>query len=198
VRPRVGQALIVGAVVASTLMGGVAQAAGLVHIPGPDGIIHSCFDNDNGKLRVIDPTGQTCKRDETALQWNQTGPQGPKGDPGMQGAPGLPGEPGAQGPAGSPGPAGAPGVSGYQQIVESVNNFTLAASTESVHVLTCPPGKKVLGGGFLLFGANGFLANNSNGPASDTQWGVSVFNPSGTNTVTVSTVNFYAICATAS
>ena len=81
-------------------------------------------------------------------------------------------------------------------MVESQNQFTVAPSTESVHVVSCPAGKKVLGGGFVSFNAGGFLSNNTNGPASDTQWAVSVYNP-GSTPVTIGTVNFYAICASA-
>lgn len=176
---RVRQALVAGVLLAGTTAGGVAQAAGVVHIPGADGVIHACF-ADNGKLRVIDPQADACKRDESALQWNQTGPQGPRGDTGQQG---------------QPGPAG---LSGYQQVTQTINNFNLAAGTESVHVVSCPDGKKVIGGGYLLFNAGGFLSNNSDGPASDTQWGVSVYNPSPSTSVSIGTVTFYAICATVS
>ena len=186
---RVRGALIAGALLSGTLVGGVAQAEGMLHIPGPDGVIHACYD-DNGKVRLTDPQLRPCRGDETPLVWNQTGPQGPKGDPGPQGPPGPQGSPGAAGPA------GAAGVSGYQQVTQSFNNFTLAAQTESVHELSCPDGKKVLGGGYLLFNAGGFLANNSDGPASDTQWAVSVFNPNTSGSVTIGTVTFYAICAT--
>lgn len=171
--------VVVGALLGSMALGGVAQADGVLHVPGADGIIHSCYSLDNGKLRVIDPQQDQCKRNESPLQWNQTGPQGPKGD---------------VGPQGSAGASGAPGLSGYQQIVETHNDFTLGPSTESVHVLSCPDGKKVLSGGFVLFNAAGFLSNNTNGPVSDTQWGVSVYNPT-PSTVTVGTLNFYAICA---
>jgi hypothetical protein len=110
-----------------------------------------CFTGENGRLRVVDPLVEQCKREETPLQWNQAGPQGPKGDTGPQGA---------QGPAGPAGSSGVAGQSGYQQVVESNNNFTLAAGTESVHVLSCPDGKKVIGRGFVLFNAGGFLSNN--------------------------------------
>ncbi len=89
-------------------------------------------------------------------------------------------------------------MSGYQQVVESNNAFNLAPGTESVHVVSCPPGKKAIGGGFVLFGADGFLSTNTDGPPSDTQWAVSVYNPSTTNAVTVATLNFYAICAVVS
>jgi hypothetical protein len=195
-RVHMRQALVAGAMVlGSTLMGGVAQAAGVMHIPGVDGIIHSCYNDENGRLRVIDPLVHKCSDDEKPLQWNQTGPQGPQG---LAGQPGPKGDPGAQGPQGVQGAVGAPGLAGYQQVTESVNNFNLAASTESVHVLTCPTGKTVLSGGFLLFGANGFVSNNSNGPVNDTQWGVSIYNPSAASAVSVNTITFYAICATVS
>ncbi|MBV9322891.1 MAG: collagen-like protein [Chloroflexi bacterium] len=183
--------LVAGVMLAGMAAGGVAQAAEAVHIPGADGVIHACF-ADEGKLRVIDPLVEACKREETALQWNQTGTQGPKGDQGPQGEPGATGPQGQPGQAGAPGPAG---LSGYQQVTQSINNFNLAAGTESVHIVSCPDGKKVIGGGFLLFNAGGFLSNNSNGPASDTQWAVSVYNPSASGSVTIGTITFYAICA---
>jgi hypothetical protein len=186
--------LVAGGLLAATTVGGVAQAAGVVHIPGADGVIHACF-ADTGKLRVIDPQTDTCRREETPLQWNQTGPQGPKGDTGTQGPKGDAGQQGQPGATGAQGPAG---LSGYQQVTQSFDNFSLAAGTESVHVLSCPDGKKVIGGGYLLFNAAGFLSNNSDGPASDTQWGVSVYNPASSGTVTIGTVTFYAICATVS
>ena len=126
---------------------------------------------------------------------------GPAGAPGVAGPAGAQGPAGAAGPQGPAGPAGVSGtngIAGYQQVTQSIDNFTLAAGTESVHILSCPDGKEVLGCGFLLFGANGFLANNSNGPASATQWGVSVYNPSPSGTVTINTITFYAVCATVS
>jgi hypothetical protein len=77
--------LVAGAILATT---GIALAS----IPDSNGVIHGCRDNKSGDLRVIDTdAGQTCKSSETALTWNQTGPQGPQGD---------------QGPAGPQGPAG--------------------------------------------------------------------------------------------
>ena len=69
--------------------GGIAFAA----IPhSTTGVISGCWGNSNGQLRVIDAeAGHKCKNNETALSWNQTGPQGqpgPQGDPGPQGPPG--------------------------------------------------------------------------------------------------------------
>ena len=62
--------------------------------------------------------GTACKAKETAITWNQTGPQGVPGAPGAQGPPGElgakgdPGQAGPQGPAGPAGPAGPQGPAG--------------------------------------------------------------------------------------
>lgn len=76
-----------------------------------------------------------------------TGPQGPKGDTGPAGAVGPRGAVGATGATGATGPSGANGVSGYQRVSVARNvpaNFLAAQS------VTCPNGKKVLGGGVQL------------------------------------------------
>src|SRR5258707_14342850 len=37
-------------------------------IPGPDGMISSCYSNTNGALRVVDSTSTSCARGETAVR----------------------------------------------------------------------------------------------------------------------------------
>ena len=58
-----------------------AAAAGVAYasIPDSSGVIHGCYKKTRGMLRVIDSATTTCGNDETALTWNQTGPQGPTG-----------------------------------------------------------------------------------------------------------------------
>jgi collagen triple helix repeat protein len=113
-----GRSLVVAvasAIVAlGAIGGGVALATGV--IPGPDGVIHGCYQrssagdgSDKGSLRVIDPSTQHCTKNETAISWSQTGPQGL---PGSQGAPGANGAAGADGAPGSNGKDGAPGANG--------------------------------------------------------------------------------------
>src|SRR6266508_1100713 len=68
-------------------------------IPGTNGVIHACYDSKQGDVRVVDEAAP-CEKDETALSWNQTGPQGPVGAQGPTGATGLQGPIGLQGPAG--------------------------------------------------------------------------------------------------
>jgi hypothetical protein len=69
------------AVAAALVLGGTAVA--VASIPDAQGVIHGCRNTKTGALRAIDTdVGQTCGKDEAALNWNQTGPQGPAGPPG--------------------------------------------------------------------------------------------------------------------
>jgi hypothetical protein len=106
------RALILTVTLAATLAlaGGAALATGA--IPGSDGVIHGCYNVTNGQLRVVDPATANCKDQETAIQWSQTGPQGPQGIPGPQGEQGVKGDTGAQGPAGQDGANGLNGTDG--------------------------------------------------------------------------------------
>lgn len=89
--------VVLGVSVALLFLVGGAFAAGT--IPGSGGVINGCYNNKTGTLRVIDPTASSCNPDETAIHWNQVGPQGPKGDTGPVGPQGPQGVPGPQGPA---------------------------------------------------------------------------------------------------
>ena len=82
---------IVVVVAAAACASGVAYAT----IPDASGVIHGCYTNRGGLLRVIDTgSGGRCTSLETPLNWNQ---QGPKGDPGPQGLQGPPGPAGTLG-----------------------------------------------------------------------------------------------------
>lgn len=67
----------------------VAIAAGttaFAAIPGDGGVIHGCYDKNSGQLRVTDNATNTpkgCSSKEAALDWNQQGTPGPKGDAGV-------------------------------------------------------------------------------------------------------------------
>ena len=113
--------LLGAAVVVGVPLAGVAYAA----VPGEDGVIHGCYAAD-GALRVLDTASsdrrkRECTSRETAISWNQEGPQGntgpagPEGEVGPQGDPGPVGEPGPQGekgPQGEVGPQGEKGDAG--------------------------------------------------------------------------------------
>jgi hypothetical protein len=61
---------------------------------------NGCVNNGSGILRVIQP-GESCRSNETAISWNQTGPAGPAGSAGPAGQQGIQGEKGDTGPAGT-------------------------------------------------------------------------------------------------
>ena len=85
-RPTAPLVLSVLALVAA--LGGVAYSA----IPDPMGVIHGCYANMRGAVRIID-SAASCDAGETALNWSQQGPAGATGPAGAQGPEGPPGQP---------------------------------------------------------------------------------------------------------
>lgn len=115
------------------------------------------------------------------------GPPGPPGEPGetgAQGPPGSPGEPGAQGPpgpVGATGPAGADGtdgVSGWERAEGFC--FPMGGTVTGAELsASCSVGKRVLGGGSLLFTDDtcttrddfvGGVTVQYSGPSDDATW----------------------------
>ena len=61
----------------ATLIAGLTITAvtiALAAIPDASGVIHACY-TSKGTVRVVNSAAD-CKNNETALPWNQTGPQG--------------------------------------------------------------------------------------------------------------------------
>lgn len=78
--------LLIGSSLAIVLLaGGVAFAVGT--IPGSDGVIHGCYNNRTGALRVIDPASTSCADKESPIFWNQEGAPGDDGTDGTNGIP---------------------------------------------------------------------------------------------------------------
>jgi hypothetical protein len=71
------------AVIAALTLAGIAYAS----IPDSAGVIHGCYSNKDGSLRVIDSgAGGACdSKKETPLNWNQKGPTGARGPSGPTG-----------------------------------------------------------------------------------------------------------------
>jgi hypothetical protein len=90
-----GRRLVILSTMTVLLMSVIAFAS----IPGANGVINGCYAKSNGMLRVVDSNEQ-CKPNETALNFNQTGPQGPQGIQGLQGADGATGATGSAGARG--------------------------------------------------------------------------------------------------
>jgi hypothetical protein len=86
---------------------------------GDPAVLMACADSRTGAMRAVDEA-RDCRGRDSLLTWNQTGPQGPQGQPGRQGpkgdtgSQGLKGNTGATGAQGAPGPQGAPGATGAQ------------------------------------------------------------------------------------
>jgi hypothetical protein len=100
-------------------------------------------------------------------------------------AAGARGPAGPAGPAGTVGPAGAAGVSGYEIVVESVTG-----PSGTVGTVMCPPGKSVLGGGYVrgALGGVGWQAPTADGAGWRAE--LQLAGPGDT------TSDLYAICAT--
>ncbi len=74
-------------------------------------VVSACVHRMTGNVRILLP-GAPCQPNEYAMQWNLTGPQGPKGDKGDQGVAGPKGDPGVAGAKGDPGAQGPKGDQG--------------------------------------------------------------------------------------
>jgi hypothetical protein len=189
---------VLSAATAATLIVGTGVA--LATVPDGGGVFHGCYDKHSGGLRLIDPSaGQHCKRDETAVSWNQTGPAGPQGPKGDTGQTGPAGQTGQTGPPGQTGPAGpAGGLSGYLQKEEQISEPPVTFNT---HDLSCPTGEDLTGGGLTLLSVFNGNAGQippeilSDGPVSAATWEVVINNPDPANTVTY---GLWIMCATAS
>ena len=49
-----------------------------VYAAPPPATIHACYNNTNGNLRLVS-SASDCREHETAISWNEQGPQGPPG-----------------------------------------------------------------------------------------------------------------------
>jgi hypothetical protein len=122
----------------------------------------------------------------------QQGPQGARGDQGPQG---LQGPQGFQGPQGLPGPQGDPGVSGYTSAATTTSAITVNAGATSTSSISCPSGKRTIGGGHeLVDGATQLLFLGSS--PSTTAWRVMLRNDTDAAVPNVR-VRLWIICATA-
>ena len=82
---RIGWKLMLLSVVAGSALVGTAVFALTTSVfTDSQGAYHGCVSAKNGALRVINPS-ESCKQGETAITWNQTGPQGDIGPQGIAG-----------------------------------------------------------------------------------------------------------------
>lgn len=127
------------------------------------------------------------------------GPAGPVGPQGVQGLVGFTGPPGPQGEQGPAGPAGSPGseaeggvmngISGWE-ILQS-KNFKVEPGKRTTVLLSCSPGKVLLGGGYSAEKCADCSGIN-NYPSSGNTWEMTLFNKMSDRPADL---KVYAICA---
>lgn len=135
----------------------------------------------------------------------QNGEPGLPGPPGKNGAQGLPGPQGIQGIPGPPGPPGPPGSAGKQvvqsnqaalngvagwEMLES-KSFKVAPGQKKTVVMSCTPGKVLLGGGYNAAGCAGCSAE-TNYPSNINSWETTLTNPENSK---ATNLKVYVTCA---
>ena len=135
---------LVAAVVAA---GGVAYSS----IPDAQGVIHGCYSDVDGTLRVIDTANASdvCRGAETALDWNQQGQPGPTGHTGLPGPAGPPGAAltygkSASGPVALPSPGQMKTIATLSVPGGSYAIFAKAVGSLTVPGFSCAPGTDVI------------------------------------------------------
>jgi hypothetical protein len=121
--------VLLGAAGAAALLAG----GGMAYASTDSEVISGCYNNTNGSLRVL--TSDACKGNETAIEWNQEGPQG------MPGPQGQPGADGAQGPAGPQGMMSTLGTTTEE------SPYSLGPEEATDALVWCSPGDEAISGG---------------------------------------------------
>jgi hypothetical protein len=207
---RLSRRFVLLGVGALALTGGLAYAS----IPDSDGTIHACLLKNGEQVRIIDPSEQQCRPNETPISWSQTGPQGATGPQGPMGAIGPQGATGAAGPqgaTGATGPQGATGATGPQGPPGGLNDVQVVTATATPSssgfatvLINCPAATKLTGGGADIIGlvgdAQGFGPRiTATRPFNANQWLAQAVSPqqwlsNGNNSQWQ--VDGFALCAT--
>ncbi len=160
------------------------------------------------KVKVKCPTNVLSGKKVTCRLFGKL-PQGPRGDQGPRGPKGQKGEKGQRGEAGAKGATGASGVSGYEVVNQTFKEVFIENSggmrgLSEVKSVSCPAGKRVIGGGTNLGtnatqnGQQRSVTVSLNGPnGAGTAWSVQLFNEEVSGGGTSIDLQVYAICASA-
>jgi hypothetical protein len=132
----------------------------------------------------------------------QNGEPGPSGPPGKNGVPGKQGPQGVQGIPGPPGPPGPQGtqvaksnqsalngIAGWEMLESRI--FKVAPGQKKTVVMSCSPGKILLGGGYNAAGCVGCSAE-TNYPSNINSWETTLTNPESSK---ATTLKVYVTCA---
>ncbi|HMJ73682.1 MAG TPA: hypothetical protein VK471_09995 [Solirubrobacterales bacterium] len=163
-------------------------------------------DSKAPKVKVKCPTKVLTGKKVTCRLFGRL-PQGPTGPQGPRGQKGQKGDKGQKGEAGPRGPAGANGVSGYEIVNQTFKEVFIENSggmrgLSEVKTVSCPAGKRVIGGGTnlgtnpLQNGQQRSVSVSLSGPnGTGTGWSVQLFNNETTGGGTSLDLQVYAICA---
>jgi hypothetical protein len=192
----------------------LAFVGGAAYAYAEDGVIHACV-KDNGQVRIVNAASD-CKAQETHIQWNIIGSQGPKGDTGdtgaigpagpagekgpkgdtgAQGAKGDTGATGAQGEKGDTGATGAQGVPGVVRSYSKYHYFTVAGPATGRSDVYCDSGDIATGGGFDLWPYIDNVYVTSSVPQSNYNGEGWLVNFQNSNAGTIANVTVIVICA---
>jgi hypothetical protein len=134
-------------------------------------------------------------------------PRGLQGPAGAKGSKGAKGNAGAKGATGARGATGEPGLSGYEIVSQTFKEVFIQNSggfrgLSEVKTVTCPVGKRAIGGGSNLGtnatqnGQQRSVSVSLNGPnGTGTGWSVQLFNNEVSGGGTSIDLQVYAICA---
>jgi hypothetical protein len=191
ISPPRGLRVVVAALVAVLGIAAVAMAAG------------GASSSKVGKVKVKCPARVLAGQSKVTCRLFGRLPAGPQGAQGPRGPRGSKGDKGQKGDKGT---AGAPGASGYEVVTQTfagvfIENSGGMRGLSEVKTVSCPAGKRAIGGGTDLgtnAGQNGQqrqVAVSLSAPnGTGTAWSVQLFNNS-TSIDTSIDLRVYAICA---
>jgi hypothetical protein len=185
----------VAALIAALAVSAIAIAAG-----GP------VTSSKAGKVKVKCPTKVLSGKKVTCKLFGHL-PPGPQGPQGPKGPKGARGDKGQKGDKGDKGAAGTPGVSGYEVVSQTFKEVFIENSggqrgLSEVKTVSCPAGKRAIGGGTDLGtnatqnGQQRSVSVSLSAPnGTGTGWSVQLFNNEVSGTGTSIDLRVYAICA---
>jgi hypothetical protein len=148
-------------------------------------VIYACVNNSSGTVKIV-AADTVCHQNSTLVHWNQ------EGIPGQDGTDGVDGQDGTDGQDGADGQDGVAGISGYEQVARAQIYTDVSEGLFMTVGVTCPDGKKVLGGGasgFITAGTHLVASNPS--LADESGWDVIFQATRAASTISLSA---YAIC----
>jgi hypothetical protein len=160
-----------------------------------------------GKVKVKCPAKVLSGKKVTCKVFGRL-PAGPQGPQGAKGSKGAKGDKGQKGDKGDKGATGAPGVSGYEVVNQTfkevfIENSGSPRGLSEVKTVSCPGGKRVIGGGTDLGtnptqnGQQRSVSVSLSAPnGTGTGWSVQLFNNEVSGGGTSIDLRVYAICAT--